>query len=234
MMQQDDQYGDARTHRAGDVAVWDWPVRLFHWALVALIAGSWASAEAGVEYMQWHMRCGYAVLTLLLFRLLWGVWGSVNARFAGFVRGPRAVLTYARAWFSRQPQHYLGHNPLGGWMVIVLLLLVAVQVGSGLFANDDIFTEGPLSGLVSKGTSDLLTFIHKRNFNLLLAASGLHVAAVLLYLWRGENLLMAMFTGRKPQGFYRDRPGVMAPLWRAAVCLALAAAAVWLTLRLAA
>ncbi len=234
MTHEDDQHGDAPTHGAGGVAVWDWPVRLFHWSLVALIAGSWASAQAGVEYMQWHMRSGYAVLALLLFRLLWGVWGSVNARFAGFVRGPRAVLTYARAWFSRQPQHYLGHNPLGGWMVILLLLVVAVQAGSGLFANDDIFTEGPLAGLIGKDASDLLTFVHKLNFNLLLAVAGLHVVAVLLYLWRGENLLVAMSPGRKPAGVYRDRPGLMAPLWRAAACLALAAAAVWLMLRLAA
>lgn len=232
MTQQDDQHGDARTRLAGDVAVWDWPVRLFHWALVVLLAGSWASVEAGVEYMQWHMRCGYAVLALLLFRLLWGIWGSFSARFASFVRGPRAVLAYVRAWFSHRPRHYLGHNPLGGWMVIVLLLLVAVQAGSGLFANDDIFNEGPLYSLVGKDTSDLLTFIHKRNFNLLLLAVGLHVVAVLLYLWRGENLLKAMFTGRKPAGSYEDRPGAIAPLWRAAVCLALVAAAVWLILKL--
>ena len=232
MTQQDDRHGDARTHDARDVAVWDWPVRLFHWALVALLAGCWVSAEAGVEYMQWHMRCGYAVLALLLFRLLWGIWGSFSARFASFVRGPRAVFTYARAWFSRRPQHYLGHNPLGGWMVIVLLLLVSVQAGSGLFANDDIFTEGPLYSLVGKDTSDLLTFIHKRNFNLLLLAVGLHVLAVLLYLWRGENLLKAMFTGRKSAGVYEDRPGAIAPLWRAAACLALVAAAVWLMLKL--
>mgnify|MGYP005812610067 CR=1 FL=1 len=208
-------------------AVWDWPVRIFHWTLVALLAASWATAEAGVEFMPWHMRCGYAVLTLLLFRLLWGLVGSRSARFSDFLRGPRAVLGYARAWFSREPHHYLGHNPLGGWMVIVLLVLVAVQAGSGLFANDDIFNEGPLARLVSGATSGLLTAVHKANFNLLLVAVGLHVVAVLLYLWRGENLLRAMFTGRKLPGAYRDRAGVMAPLWRAALCLALAAGGVW-------
>ncbi len=215
------------------VPVWDIPVRLFHWALVLLLAGSWASAEAGVEFMQWHMRCGYGVLTLLLFRVLWGLWGSASARFAGFVRGPRAVLGYARDWLSRRPQHYLGHNPLGGWMVIVLLLLVGVQAGSGLFSNDDIFTEGPLYAWVTKDISDALTFVHKRNFNLLLAAVGLHVMAVLLYLWRGENLLKAMFTGRKPTGAYRDRAGFMAPAYVAVLSLALGAGVVWLLLWLA-
>lgn len=207
-------------------AVWDWPVRVFHWALVALLAACWATAEAGVDYMHWHMRCGYAVLTVVLFRLLWGLIGSDSARFAGFVRGPRAVWRYARAWFGARPLHYLGHNPLGGWMVLALLGLVATQAGTGLFANDDIYNEGPLARLVSGDTSALLTAIHKINFNLLLAAAGLHVAAVLLYLWRGENLLRPMLNGRKPPGDYVDRAGWSAPLWRALACLALAAGAV--------
>ncbi|GAB4359195.1 MAG: cytochrome b/b6 domain-containing protein [Immundisolibacter sp.] len=210
------------------VRVWDGPVRLFHWLLVVFLAGGWISVEAGIEYMQWHMRCGYAVLVLLVFRLLWGVWGSDSARFRGFLRGPRAVIGYAWAWLSRRPQHFLGHNPLGGWMVVLLLVLVAVQAITGLFANDDIFNEGPLAAWVGKETSDWLTFIHKRNFNLLLAAVGLHVTAVMLYLVRGENLVKAMFTGSKPAAEYVDRPPVLAPWWRAVVLLALSAGAVWL------
>jgi cytochrome b len=214
-------------HRSDQAtAVWDWPVRVFHWALVALLAACWATAEAGIDYMHWHMRCGYAVLTVVLFRLLWGVIGSDSARFAGFIRGPRAVWRYARAWFSARPLHYLGHNPLGGWMVLALLGVVATQAGTGLFANDDIYNEGPLASLVSGDTSALLTAIHKINFNLLLAAVGLHVAAVLLYLWRGDNLLRPMLNGRKSPGDYVDRGGRIAPLWRALVCLALAAGAV--------
>ena len=208
-------------------AVWDWPVRLFHWVLVVLLTAAWVTAEAGIEYMHWHMRCGYAVLVLLVFRVLWGAVGSATARFGRFVRGPRAVWTYAKSWFSRHPQHYLGHNPLGGWMVLMLLLLVAVQAGTGLFANDDIFNEGPLAGLVSAAASGLLTAVHKFNFNLLLGAVGLHVAAVLLYLSRGDNLLKAMFTGRKPAADYQDRAGPTAPGWLAALCLAVAAIAVW-------
>ncbi len=209
------------------VPVWDWPVRLFHWGLVLLLAAAWVSAEAGIEYMHWHMRCGYAVLTLLVFRVLWGLVGSAHARFASFLHGPRMVLTYVRAWFSHHPRHYLGHNPLGGWMVVALLLLVALQAGTGLFANDDIYNEGPLARLVSGDASALLTAIHKINFNLLLAAVGVHVAAVLLYLGRGENLLWPMFSGHKRAGDYVDGVGSIAPLWRAAACLALAAGAVW-------
>ena len=208
-------------------AVWDWPVRLFHWVLVGLLTAAWVTAEAGIEYMHWHMRCGYAVLVLLVFRVLWGVVGSTSARFGSFVRGPRTVWAYAKSWLSRHPQHYLGHNPLGGWMVLMLLLLVAVQAGTGLFANDDIFNEGPLAGLVSAAASGLLTAVHKFNFNLLLGAVGLHVAAVLLYLWRGDNLLKAMFTGRKPADDYQDRAGPTAPGWLAVLCLAVAAIAVW-------
>lgn len=226
--------GDESGRSSDEVPVWDWPVRLFHWSLVLLLAGSWASAEAGPEFMVWHIRCGYGVMVLLVFRLLWGIWGSASARFAGFVRGPRAVFVYARAWFSRSPKHYLGHNPLGAWMVVLLLLMLSLQVASGLFANDDIFTEGPLYPLVSKDTSDLLTTLHKWNFNLLLAGAAVHVGAVLLYWWRGENLIKAMFTGSKPKAEYCDRPGARAPLWLAGLSLAAGAGAVWLMLTLVA
>ena len=220
--------GHTGTQVVRQIKVWDWPVRLFHWLLVSLLAAAWITAEAGIEYMHWHMRCGYAVIALLLFRLLWGVWGSGSARFGRFLRGPGAVLGYARAWFSRRPRHFLGHNPLGGWMVVVLLALLAVQAVSGLFANDDIFNEGPLMAWVSKDTSDWLTFIHKRNFDVLLVAVGLHVVAVMLYLVRGDNLLKPMLTGRKPPGDYADQPPVLAPLWRAALLMAVSAGAVWL------
>ncbi|MGK2940621.1 MAG: cytochrome b/b6 domain-containing protein [Immundisolibacter sp.] len=225
---------DQAGNDASEVAVWDWPVRLFHWALVVLLAGSWVSAEAGVEFMTWHMRCGYGVLTLLVFRLLWGIWGSAKARFGDFVYGPRAVVVYVRAWFSRSPVHYLGHNPLGGWMVVVLLLMLLFQVATGLFANDDIFNEGPLYPLVSKGVSDLLTTLHKWNFNLLLVAVAAHVGAVLLYWLRGENLIKAMFTGRKSNAEYFDKAGPSAPLWLAGLSLVAGAGAVWLMLTLVA
>lgn len=230
----DDRRGSAKPILNEAIVVWDWPVRVFHWTLVALLAASWATAEAGTEYMQWHMRCGYAVLTVLLFRLLWGLVGSDSARFVRFVRGPRVVWRYARDWFGPRSLHYLGHNPLGGWMVLALLALVAMQAGTGLFANDDIYNEGPLARLVSGDTSALLTAIHKINFNLLLVAVGVHVAAVLLYLRRGENLLRPMLNGRKSPGEYADRAGWIAPLWRAVACLALAVGAIWALLRLGA
>ncbi len=108
------------------VRVWDLPTRLFHWVLAALIGFSWWSAEE--HHTDWHMWSGFAVLTLLLFRLLWGFFGSSTARFANFVRGPRTVaghLRDVRGWSG------VGHSPIGALGVLTLLIMVAVQVGTG-------------------------------------------------------------------------------------------------------
>lgn len=210
--------------------VWDFPVRLFHWALVGLLAAAWVTAEGPAAWMVWHLRIGYAVLGLLVFRLLWGLWGGRHARFRAFVRGPRAVWRYGLALLRRRPEHHVGHNPLGGWMVLLLLALLGVQAGSGLFATDDIMTSGPLRGQVSRATAKLLTRVHHFNFNLLLAASAVHVLAVAGYwLVLRENLVWPMITGRK-----RLEPPVGAapvPAWRAAVSAALAAGLVWWLVR---
>jgi cytochrome b len=178
------------------VPVWDIPVRLFHWILVLLIAFSWLSSE--MDWMTWHMYSGYAILTLILFRILWGFIGSTHARFSDFIYGQRALIAYIKTLPSRTAAKFAGHNPLGGISVALMLLCVLAQAGTGLFANDDIINEGPLFKHVSKGLSDWLTTIHKYNFNVLLALIGVHVAAVLYYLiWKSENLVKPMFTGRK-------------------------------------
>ena len=142
------------------IRVWDWPIRLYHWLLVALFITSWISAEIGGNAMQYHLWSGYAVLGLVLFRVLWGVVGSETARFAHFMRGPSAVLAYTRSWFKPDYHAALGHNPLGGWSVIALLLAIVFQALTGLFSNDDIANEGPLYHLVNKGTSDLISQTH--------------------------------------------------------------------------
>lgn len=180
------------------IRVWDWPIRLFHWLLVALFILSWVSAEIGGNAMQAHLWSGYAVLGLVLFRIVWGVVGSDTARFAHFMRGPSAVLAYSRNWFQPSYRAALGHNPLGGWSVAALLLALAFQALSGLFSNDDIANEGPLYHLVSKGTSDLISRAHSGAFDLLLALVMLHLLAIVLYrVWHGENLLKPMLTGDK-------------------------------------
>jgi cytochrome b len=170
-----------------------------------------------------------SILTLVLFRVLWGFFGSTRARFSDFVRGPRTALAYARGLVRGGTAFYPGHNPLGGWMVVALLASVVVQTATGLFANDDIMIEGPLARHVSKETSDWLTGIHHVNFAVLTVLIAVHVAAALFYLLvKRDNLVLPMITGRKPiaegRGFEPPRGG---PLWLAVLLLALCAGAVW-------
>jgi cytochrome b len=212
------------------VHVWDLPLRLFHWILTVLVTVSVVTGLTGGNAMIWHMRSGYAILVLVLFRITWGIVGSSNARFSAFVTGPGPVLRFARAAIARRRVFHAGHNPLGGWMVVAMIALLLVQAGTGLFANDDIFIEGPLYDLVSKRTSDELTGIHKTNIQILLALIGLHVLAV-LYHWLalGDNLVTPMFSGRKrlPPGSSAAPPRLAATGF-AAVLLAMSATVVWL------
>jgi cytochrome b len=210
------------------VRVWDVPVRIFHWLLVALIVTSWVTSEIGGNAMTYHMWSGYTILTLAAFRVVWGFVGSQHARFADFIYGPGAVISYARGLLRLEPPYYTGHNPLGGWSVIVMLLSVLVQACTGLFANDDIATEGPLASRVSGDMSSLLTTIHRYNFYVLLTLVCLHVAAALFYLIvKRENLIGAMFTGRKQAPVTSGaRDGRMASPWLAVVVFAAAAGVV--------
>lgn len=217
------------------VKVWDAPVRLFHWALVLLIAFQFFTAQMKGDWMTWHMRSGYAILALVFFRILWGFAGSSSARFSSFIAGPAACLRFAKKLLTRLPAPYASHNPLGGWMVVFLLLALLVQAGTGLFANDDIATEGPLAGLVAKELSDRLTSIHYWNFNLLLLLAGVHIAAV-LYHWgvMKENLIGAMFTGVKRLPADAAGEGATARFaspWLALVLFAVAALAVYLIVK---
>ena len=173
------------------IAVWDLPTRLFHWTLVALVALSWWSAEN--DQLTFHLWFGIAVLTLIVFRLLWGVFGSSTARFANFLRGPAAISDYLRgSWRG------IGHNPLGALSVIALLGMVAIETGMGLFASDeDGLLLGPLSGFVSPRMSEEIAELHEDFFNILLVVIGLHVAAILFY-WiaKKQNLIGPMVTGK--------------------------------------
>lgn len=181
------------------VLVWDIAVRSFHWLLVALLALSWYTGETGgLDEMTWHMWSGSAVLALVLFRIVWGLVGSTSARFSHFLYAPGEVVRYAIGLARGAPPHYPGHTPLGGWMIVLMLICLLLQAATGLFANDDIVTEGPLAAWVSKETSDWLTALHEWNFEVLLVLAGVHVAAVLFYvIVLRQNLVRAMFTGRK-------------------------------------
>jgi cytochrome b len=190
------------------VRVWDLPVRLFHWAVVLLLAFQVVSGYVGGAMMAWHAYSGYAMLALVIFRILWGFVGGTHARFASFLAGPAATLRFARRLFSRQAVPQVGHNPLGGWNVVLLILALAIQVGSGLFANDGAGNEGPLAARVSLDLSNNLSHLHRWNVKVLLVLSGLHVAAVLFHwLFKKEDLIRAIFTGvkRVPEAAVRER-----------------------------
>ena len=200
--------------------VWDLPVRLFHWTLVVLVALAWWSAEEHKDDL--HLYLGYGVLSLLLFRILWGFFGSSTARFSAFVRGPAAVIRYVRDRFHWPTA---GHAPLGALSVIALIVLLLVIVGTGLIALDeDGFFGGPLASLVSISTSDTARELHEDLFNVLLALIALHVAAILLYrLALGRNLLGPMITGKAElaPGVEPMRPGKW---WVALLCAVIAIA----------
>jgi cytochrome b len=220
-----------RVQRYTPLRVWDLPTRLFHWLLVLLVTISFVTVEIGGNAMQYHERSGFTILALLLFRLTWGLLGSQPSRFKTFLKGPATVLRYAATTLRREPECHLTHNPLGGWSVAALLTALLVQAGTGLFANDDIATEGPLYGWVSKRTSDWITEAHEFNAGIIVALIVLHVAAVLFHLiYKRDNLLVPMFTGDKRCDAGDGPPG-MRPLWLAVVIAAFAAAVVYFLVR---
>jgi cytochrome b len=223
------------------VLVWDAPTRIFHGALILLVIASAVTGEIdsvlGPETLEWHRRSGTAILALLLFRVAWGFAGGTHARFASFLRGPRAVIAYSKALFGGgQATESAGHNPLGGWSVVAMLAAIAVQAGTGLFlVQEDYAFEGPLARHVSRAVSDRLGAIHEANAWVIGALVALHVAAIIFYaVAKRQDLVRAMLSGRK-----RLAPGREAEASRgggAAAALAIAAAsaaAVWALVTLA-
>ena len=183
--------------RPSTVLVWDLPVRVTHWMLVLCVAGSWLTHQAGVQWFDWHRRLGYVTLVLVLFRVVWGFVGTRHARFASFVRGPRAVAGYLRGRMRNLPA---GHNPLGGLSVLAILALLLLQAGTGLFANDEIANTGPFYGWISQATSNRITSLHRANSDWLLALIALHVVAVAWHVGVRRNpLVRAMITGHKDE-----------------------------------
>lgn len=215
-------------HHPAAIPVWDLPTRLFHWLLVALVAISFVTAKAGGNAMQYHECSGVAILVLLVFRLIWGFVGSRPSQFRDFVKGPVAVWQYANGLARGNAVPYLGHNPLGGWSVLAMLLVVMLQACLGLFANDDIITEGPLFLWVSKATSDRLTRIHRINQYVIMGLTAIHILAVAFHFFiERENLLKPMITGTKPRNGDDDVPAT-APTWLAAVIAVLTGCGVYL------
>jgi cytochrome b len=211
------------------VLVWDLPTRVFHWLLVSLVVSSFITGKTGGNWMLYHERCGEAILALLIFRVVWGFIGSAPSRFRTFLAGPATVFRYALTLLRKDSDHHLSHNPLGGWSVAAMLLVLFIQAGSGLFANDDIATQGPLYKWVSKAASDRLTSLHHLNHDVIIVLVAVHVAAVLFHLiYKKENLITSMITGVKQwQGDFTGDASQQ-PLWLAVVAAAAAAGAVYL------
>ncbi|UCE31654.1 MAG: cytochrome b/b6 domain-containing protein [Burkholderiales bacterium] len=223
---------------AAKIRVWDLPTRFFHWTLAGLVVAAFAAVKVGGAWITWHFYAGYAILTLILFRVVWGFAGGRYARFGAFLYGPRAIVAHVRGAPDRP--HAPGHNQLGSLSVFALLIAIGVQASLGLFANDEIASEGPLVRLISRDTSDLLTTLHRLNERVIIALVGLHLAAIAFYTFvRREPLVAAMVHGDKPLPIDRQSTGSadsrdLEPTrddgglrLRAAVLLALCAAAVW-------
>jgi cytochrome b len=178
------------------VRVWDLPVRLFHWLVVVLVAAAYVTEE--VNRIDWHVRIGEALLALLIARLAWGCFGSETARFRNFVASPVAAMRHLRELFHRAPDVQVGHNPAGGWMVLLLLALLLIETLSGLYVNNEIADAGPLSTVVPAWLANAVATLHGLAWDVLLVAVVLHVLAIALYaVAKGHNLLRPMLTGCK-------------------------------------
>lgn len=216
------------------IRVWDLPTRVFHWALVACVLGLVVSGKIGGAAIDWHARLGYAVLTLLLFRLVWGVVGGRWSRFGAFLYSPGSVVNYLKG--RAHPDHLVGHNPLGAASVFAMLLFLLFQVGTGLVSDDEISFTGPLNRLVASSTGLAATWYHKSVGQwVLIGLALLHIAAICWYLWKKkENLIAPMVVGDKEVAGAApaaSRDDVTTRL-SAAVILGLCAAAVaWLVQR---
>jgi cytochrome b len=204
--------------------VWDLPTRLFHWLTVALVLTAYVTAR--LNWMDFHVRAGTALLALLLFRVAWGLVGSDTARFACFVTSPRPAVQHLAHLFRREPDSQIGHNPAGGWMVLLLLALLLSEVLTGILTNNDVADAGPLTDLMPAAVANAVTDLHTLLWDALLAAVALHVAAIAIYAAaKGHRLLRPMLTGRKQLQGRAAPPRIVSSMLALAVLAASAVAA---------
>ena len=209
--------------------VWDAPTRLFHWLLVLLVAFSYVSVQK--DWIELHFLSGYTILTLLLFRLVWGFVGSDTSRFGNFLRNPLEGLKHLAHFTRREPDTEVGHNAAGGWMVIAMLLVLGAQVTTGLFSRQDDGLDAPLAHHLSKSVSNQLTGLHGTIFNIILALVGLHVVAIVAYaVVKRHDLVRPMVTGRKRLPATMAQPRFTSPVM-ALTILAAAGVVVWLLVK---
>jgi cytochrome b len=205
------------------VLVWDAPTRLFHWLAASLVVAAYVSWR--LNWMDWHGWIGETLLALVLFRLLWGFFGSETARFSQFLAAPARAAAHLARVFRREPDRQVGHNPAGGWMVLILMALLLGETLTGLYVQNDIADEGPLTELVPAPIANLIDALHTLIWQALLAAVALHLLAILVYaVAKRQNLVAPMITGRKrlPETV---APPALAGVARAALLLGSAALA---------
>lgn len=212
------------------VRVWDLPTRVFHWCLVICFLGLVVTGEVAGDALIWHFRLGYTLLSLLLFRLAWGMVGGHWSRFSTFVAGPGVILRYLQGTAS--PEHSVGHNPVGALSVLGLLFFALLQVVAGLFSDDEIASSGPLAKMVSGDWVSLATTYHSKVGKvILIALVVLHVSAIIFYrLRRGENLVAPMLHGDKelPEVYQPSRDDTASRVLGALTFALCAAAVTWL------
>lgn len=204
------------------IRVWDVPTRLFHWCLVVMVIGMVITGNVGGNAMVWHFRLGYAIMTLLLFRLVWGFVGGYWSRFSTFIHSPTAIMDYLRS--KSEPLHHIGHNPLGAGSVLAMLAVLMAQVMSGMLSDDEIAFAGPLTSLVSSKTVLSATFYHKEvGKAILILLIVLHVAAIVYYRKKKKiDLVTPMISGNKQVEF--DAPS-SADTWSTKIGAAMVLAA---------
>lgn len=213
---------DKSLKEPGRTLVWDWPIRLFHWALLISVVVSWVAVDI-LDDTELHMQSGQVVLGLLAFRVAWGFVGPRSARFTQFIRGPRTVLQYLRG----QPVSYVGHNPLGALSVVALLASLLVQVLTGLASDDEIFSSGPLAKHLPAEWVEYAHSIHHLNWDILTVLVLLHIAAIIFYAVHGKNLVRPMITGYN-SNHDNEAAGIQnRPFWLPVVIAALAAVLAW-------
>lgn len=181
------------------VRVWDPALRAFHWLLATLVIANWLLGQFGPNVMTLHFWLGYAILALLIFRVVWGFIGPETARFTGFIRGPAAIRAYLSHMARREPSHWPGHNPLGALSVVAMLAVLLMQVGTGLISDpDDFINVGPLADQVARQTARQAVGWHHLGGTIILVLVLLHIAIILFYrLWKNEDLIRPMVTGWK-------------------------------------
>ncbi len=176
------------------IRVWDLPIRLFHWLLVACVLGSLICVNIGGNAIQWHAYFGYSILTLLIFRIIWGFIGSTHARFASFLPNREAITNYLQ---GKSPR-FLGHNPIGALSVFALLLVLSIQAVTGLFVDDEIAFQGPLSKYLSESSVSFFSEVHESNQVVIYILIAIHIAAIWYYKkLKGEDLIRPMISGDK-------------------------------------